>query len=508
MYIKIRLIIFFIILVYSSQIRTQEKFILDSLYEIGFADLSRLKTGMLQEEIHNLNKDYGLSAGVSVNNYDFDLNDNGFSTRMRLDMKVLGNGWKSNQMKAEENEYKLRLNELKGDREEMNHNYSIYYDYVIYLFNKEKDPQLKELLSMTQELEFELTNLYYNKLAPFEDIISARSTIIKYQSLLNTVNNYNDIFSEIILGYPLPDMPEDLAPIYELNIDKISKAFELDKLQEEKTIIEKSIVNNKHRRLDLPNLSLSGGYRIRNASLDRGKMFFSLNFTKSLAPNKEKAKDMEIELIENRNQLDLYQKEKELINLYYEYQYKLKQYNTLLYKKYYYDERARINKVKKDILKTVDGVLELEESVDSVMVHYEMIEVRQQMFIKLLQIKKLIYPLNIGDYIKPIINEDEAKFAGNRFHLIQDGHELSQQDLNILESNEIQVITTSEILKMREIVLVPAKDFTNRLELEEWVKAKINTHPERNFLFMDLEEFKNLELRTLDNPVFTLSEEE
>lgn len=486
--------------------QSQQSFLLDSLYTVGFSDLGQLKDQIFRRESENYSKDYGISAGVSISNSEFNLEDNGFSTRMRVNMDVLNNGWASNKMEAERKELQKELMALHGDVETLNHNYGIYYDFLIYLFNLEKEPIITELLDVTNELEYNYTNLYYNKLATFEEVIDARSKINRYQSLLIAIHNYNDIVSEIILSNPLPIIEDDLNHIYDIRIDDLKNALARDSIQSMKERLHKAVVLNKYKKNNLPRLQLSTGYRIRDIGLTSGRLFFSLSFTKDLSPNTQKVQDMELQLIEYRNEIETYQKSKELANLYFEYQYKMKQYKTQQYKKYHYDERSRVNRVKNEILDIASGVESLNVTADSLMVELEIVEIRQQMFVKLLQLKQLIYPLNIGDFLKKIpIDDDAPRYAGNRFYLVKDGYEVTASDLHILENNEVQVITTDDILKMRQIVLVPVQDFDNRAELEEWISIKIGKNPQHNFLFTNLEAFKALEIRTLDNPHLTFN---
>jgi hypothetical protein len=473
---------------------------------VGFSALGSLKGDILQQESDHLEKDYGLSAGVSVSNSEFNLEDNGFSTRMRVNMDVLNNGWMSNKMEAKRKALQKELMTIHGDIETLNHNFGIYADYLVYLFNKEKEPIITELLDVTNELEYNYTNLYYNKLATFEDVIDARSKINRYQSLLIAVHSYNDIVSELILSHPLPFIEDDLNHIYDIRIEDIKEAIAQDSIQSIKTQLHKAVVMNKYKKNNLPRLQFSTGYRVRDIGLTSGKMFFALSFTKDLSPNKEKVQDMELQLIEYRNEIETYQKSKELVNLYYDYQYKMKQYKTQQYKKYHFDERSRVNRVKNEILDIASGVESLNVTADSLMVELEIVESRQQMFIKLLQLKKLIHPLKLGDFLNRIpILDDAPRYAGNRFYLIKEGYELTAHDLNILENNEVQVITTDDILKMRQIVLVPVQEFDNRAALEEWISIKIDKNPQHNFLFTNLEAFKDLEIRTMDNPHLTFN---
>jgi hypothetical protein len=491
----------------ATSMKGQEAFFLDSLYQESISNIGSLKRQILQSDVDYYKGNKGLSAGFSLNNSEFNLEDNGVSSRFRVNMNLLGSGWMSNKIDAERKSMQLQLSELLGDQEDLNHNYGIYYDFIIYLFNQQKEPIIRDLLDVTNELEYQYTNLYYNKLASFEDVIDSRSKIFKYQSVLDAVQNYNDILSEMIVSAQLPVVKDDLKYIYDIEIESLKEAISQDTLLELRVALEKSVVDHQFKKDELPRLQVSTGYRARDLDINRGQMFFTLNFSKDLAPSRSNSKTLHYQLIEGRKEMEVFQKEKEIVNLYYEYQYKLKQYHTELYKKFHYDERSRVNQVKSEILDLEQGVYSLSLTSDSLMVELERVEIRQQLFLKLLKIKRLIYPFEIGPYLRKIPLEDDApRYVGNRFYLVRDGYALSANDLNILQGNEIEVITTEDILTMREIVLVPIHSFESRVELEEWISLKIEDHPQRNFLFTDLEGFKKLEIKTLDQPSLTFNQ--
>ncbi|NNF32762.1 MAG: hypothetical protein HKN68_01550 [Saprospiraceae bacterium] len=491
----------------TTSMKGQEAFFLDSLYQESLSNLGSLKRQILQSDIDYYKGNRGLSAGISLNNSEFNLEDNGMSSRFRVNMNLLGSGWMSNKIDAERKSMQLELNEMIGDQEDLRHNYGIYYDFIVYLFNHQKEPIIRDLLDVTNELEYQYTNLYYNKLASFEDVIDSRSKIFKYQSVLDGVQNYNDILSEMIVSAQLPVVEDDLKYIYDIDIESLKEAISQDTLMEMRVALEKSVVDHQFKKDELPRLQVSTGYRARDLDINRGQMFFTLNFSKDLAPSRSKSKTLHYQLIEGRKEMEVFHKEKEIVKLYYEYQYKLKQYHTELYKKFHFDERSRVNQVKSEMLDLEQGVYSLDLTADSLIVELERIEIKQHLFTKLLEIKRLIHPLELGQFLKKIPLEDDApRYVGNRFYLIRDGYALSANDLNILQGNEIEVISTEDILTMREIVLVPVNTFESRVELEEWISIKIEDHPQRNFLFTDLKGFKELEIKTLDQPTLTFNQ--
>ncbi len=493
-----------ILILVSIQLASQKAFILDSLYQNRISDVASLKKEILQSDIEYFQKNKGLSAGFSLNNSEFNLEDDGVSSRFRVNMNLLSSGWMSNKLEAERKTLELQLKEILGDQEDLKYNHGVYYDYIVYLFNQQKEPIIRDLLDVTNELEFQYTNLYYNKLADFEDVIDARSRIFRYQSLLDAVKNYNDVVSEIIISSKLPEIEEELDVVYDIDIERLKESLKMDTVVGQRVVLQKSIIDKKYKKRDLPRLQISSGYRVRDLGLNSGRMFLTLNFSKDLAPSRNRTKDLEFQLIEDRKNMEQYQKGKDIAQYYYEYQYRLKQYHTELYKKFHFDERSRINRVKSEMMDLEQGVGSLDVTADSLIVELERIEIRQQLFLKLLQIKKLIYPMDIGPYLKAIpLAEEAPKYVGNRFYLVREGYALTANDLNILEGNEIEIISTEDILTMREIVLVPISTFETRVQLEDWISSKAGDHPNRNFLFTDLESFKELEIKTLDQPSLT-----
>ncbi len=490
-----------------NNLQAQGAFFIDSLYHYDLTGLAHKNEQLYNARVDYLKHNYGLSTGVTINNSEFNLYNNGVSSRIRLDMDVLGSGWLSNKYDKERIQVERAIEELAGNSEELNHNYGLYYDYILFLFNELKQPLIEGLIVQIKDLAFFQTELYYNKIITFDELLETRSDIAKYESLLEAVKNFNKVCASVYFQDGLPRPDDILTVLYHLDIDRLTKELTTDLYSLGKYDLKKDLVENKYRKKSLPRLSISTGFRIRDAGLNSGKMFFGLSFRKDILPSQDRMRDIEIDMVDHQEGVEQQQLQKEIATHYYEYQYKLKQHQTLQYKLYHYQEVARIHRVKNNQTVYLDGVEVKKNSIDSLMVSLEMIDLRQQLMLKILKLKKLIYPRTIGDYLEEVIDKDIQRYAGNRFYLLKENYLLTAIDLDILESNEIEVINTSDVLEMREIVLVPIVDFNSRLELEKWIEQKISKYPDRNFLFTDLAAFKGLEIKTMEQPALSWMDE-
>ncbi len=486
-----------------NNLYAQGAFFIDSLYHYDLSGLSDKS-----ELLHNAKMDYhtsnyGISAGVSINNSEFNLYSNGVSSRLRVDMDVLGSGWLSNKYDGERIQVERAIDRIAGNSVELNHNYGLYYDYVLYLFNELKQPLVEKLITKIKDLAYFQTELYYNKLVTFDELLDTRSDIARYESLLGAVKNFNKICASNYFQEKLPRSEEILTDIYELDISALREDLSTDLFSIETYELKKELVENKYKKKSLPRLSISTGFRVRDAGLQSGKMFFGLSFRKEITPSHDRIKNIEIDMVDHQKGVEQQQMHKEVAAHYYEYEYKLKQHQTLQYKLYHYQEVARIHRVKNNQAVYLDAIDVKKNSIDSLMVSIESIDLRQQLMLNLLKLKKLIYPMDIGVYLNVVSEKNVGRYAGNRFYLLKENYLLTAVDLDILESNEIEVINTSDVLTMREIVLVPISDFNSRLELEKWIEDKISKFPNRNFLFTDLTGFKDLEIKTMEQPALS-----
>ena len=479
---------------------------LDSLFKMDMVGHQQANLEFLEAKADWHRKHKGLSAGFSMNNSEFNLEDNGLSTRLRVDMDILKEGLLNHRRKAKQLETEKTIQSLEGDKNLLNHQYGLYYDYIVLLFNRLKKPILTELLGEARDLAYFQAQLYYNKLITFDDLIDSRGDISNAEYLLQAIDNYDRMCAHFLVLEDLPAEVEDIEYLYNIDIHQLQLDLITPDRFSDVIDMKKDLIDGRYAMQALPRLSLTSGYRIRDQAVGNGRFFVGFRFTKDIDPGTDNLKRLEKEMVDQNQTMVLQQQEKELANLYYEYEYKSKQYQTQQFKLYHHQEIHRIQQIKSSILEVEDKVTKHKNSVDSLKVLYEMVDLRQQLFLKLLKVKKLIHPMDISPYLEARpLTEDTPRFAGNRFYLKKENYSLTAVDLDILENNEIEVIHTSDVPKTREIVLVPIGTFNSRGELEQWIEKKVSTHPDRNFLFTDLSGFKDLELKTLDQPAITWS---
>ena len=473
----------------SSLLLGQSSNFIDSLYLQSFSELNNQKADWKLAEIKRLRRDFGLSVGASITNtYLNDDPDIGLSSRLVGRANMWRGGYKENLLNADILEKELQIDQIKGDQELQNHNYGLYFDYIIYLHNLQKIQEGTAILNKANELEYELNQLYYQKIIEYDEILEMKRIQSEYLGLMQTNQSYNDVFFPLIAEYELPiELP---AIIWLLDFGGMANAIQEAPQNQELIALQHSIIDDQYEKSSLSNLSLAYGY-----DFTRKRPYYNINLTVPIGGPKKPSKNIEKQLVEEQSNIQTLQKQKELLNLQYEYEFKRKQFQHLQFKLERIAEKKRILQSKRNILSLEESLEEKRLELDSLLIQYELIETKQQSILLLLQIKKKIYPLNIEQFIldewQPIALK---KYPNERFILNDSKEQMTETDQNLLKINEINPISSEELIAMQNVVLVNPDQFENRGEMETFIQ---NLGAKSKFLITDLPSFKELELRTI-----------
>ena len=342
--------------------------------------------------------------------------------------------------------------------------------------------------NISKDLSPLLQDLYYQKIIEYQPVLNNQGLHHHFQTLHQTLESFNTAFTPIVQGKTLPeDLPES---IWLIDFARMTEAMEKDTTQHSVLVLRKEIIDDQFEKDRLPSFSVSLGY-----DLSRKRFYYGVNLGVNISRPNKKNIILEKQLLEERNLMQIMRKQKSLLNLQYEYGYKRKQYQDLHFQLLELEEQHRLYQVKRNILSLEESIEEQQLSLKSLMIRYEMLDVAQQCALLMLRLKKLIFPLNINDFIKK--NDHPValkKYPRKRYLKTRENVTLTPAEKLFLNQNEIRPVTDKELVLVKNLILINPDNFTNRSDMEQHI---LSSKPESNILISDLQAFERLELRTI-----------
>lgn len=447
----------------------------DRLFNITEPNLDLTsKDQIFEYQIKKLKKDIGvnLKAQHFINHdQSFDAEDatdgnlSGSRTRVGVEWNILREGWLGNQQKARRLNDQRKLDNLKFALD--NNDSKLYYRFnlMIYLFNEEKIKLLSAREAQLIEQQKLLYQVYFLKGILYEEIIEIKSRIEQVKVQLKNYRDYNEWF-ESTLGENHIDTDFTISelPVLHVNLDYLlhenSKEVLLDSIQE----LEQKIAFGADRGINDVALRVQAYHNMNHFSDELRDMreFNSIGVGLSvpleLLFNKKTKNNLAYAKIKNRQHFNNYEAlntSSEIINYYYEYNYKMKTYMEFLHKEMLYREKIRVETVNQKNYHDIYRSLRILRHLDIMRnIQAEMLDLKQQMYLLLLKIYGKTHYETIQNFVRPLdVNDFYQRLPADRLMMI------TSQDL---ESNNAEFIrdylTTNGI---RRIVLAPGLDGKN-----------------------------------------------
>ena len=447
----------------------------DRLFNITEPNLDLTsKDQIFQHQIKKLKKDLGINVKAQhFINHDqsFDAEDgtdsnlSGSRTRVGVEWNILREGWLGNQQKAKRLNDQRKLDNLKFALD--NNDSKLYYRFnlMIYLFNEEKIKLLAARETQLIEQQKLLYQVYFLKGILYEEIIDIKSRIEQVKVQLKNYRDYNDWF-ESTLGENNMDtnFAIDELPVLHVNLDYLlhenSKEVLLDSIQQ----LEQKIAFGADRGINDVALRVQA-YRNLNHFNDElrdtrefNSIGIGLSVPLEILFNKKTKDNLAYAKIQNRQHFNNYEAlntSSEIINYYYEYNYKMKTYMEFLHKEMLYREKIRVETVNQKNYHDIYRSLRILRHLDIMRnIQAEMLDLKQQMYLLLLKIYGKTHYETIQNFVRPLdVNDFYQRLPADRLMAV------TQQDL---EKNTPEFIrdylTTNGI---RRIVLAPGLNGQN-----------------------------------------------
>jgi len=453
-----------------------------------YSDMYLLKSDYLRKETGlSISGNYLENIGTAFG----DLEDNAFYHRrfqMGLKWNLLKGGFLSSRNQSEQAQIQAGLEKLRPNKHVEKENYIRKWHELSYHFNTLKVELLKsreKLIDTTTNIANELHFLGY---FPKEELIKLYTKQAEISSLIDVYQAYN---SEYIKVAAAPNINKEL-PL----LDVLPLVFGIDSLWNDDT--KDSLIAKEMELVELENkwlhdVSLSPFLRYNYYDLVapanyRSFMSAGLNFTLPIPFNNKAEKayleakvKAKYEEIDEGTQL----LRQDALTVFYEYRYKLKQYISFHYKGILLREMLRQEQARKEIsplrFNPVDAIQILDELTA---VELEMIDLKQNMYLKLLRLQLAL-------------NNPEAK---HMFHAIS-LEKLEEQKSNlelycwsaaIKEFSAAKILGFTELNNLKSLLLSLPKEAHSDKKYQDFIALAHNRNLTIKFMIGDNNLFKKV----------------
>ncbi|MEO1514615.1 MAG: hypothetical protein AAFV95_06370 [Bacteroidota bacterium] len=381
---------------------------LDSLFNQRKARVSKgSKVPFYQQRSQKLKKDVGLDIkGQFFYNHDplFDFTDGDieqqfYTARLRagVEWQMLREGFFGHRNKVKQLEHQQKIAELEEYIDSNKDDLYYRYNLFIYFFNRAKIALLRERRQqLSEELEL-LHKVYYLKGILYEVVINARSRLEQIDVKITNYASYNRLIDSTLFAGDMGihyDVRE--LPILEIDLDRLVQDRQRNELEDSLKLMYRRIEELKQNPVHDFSVKLgfyhNTGFERDDGISDRTYSSWALSFsmpTNALFQRKsrEAAVIAQTDYLDQFNEYEQLNNKTEIINHYYEYQYKLQQYVEFMHKEMLYREKIRVEAVTQRDYVDIFRSLQTLKYLDLLrQVQLEMLDLKQQMYLLLLRI--------------------------------------------------------------------------------------------------------------------------
>lgn len=416
-----------------------------------------------------LKKDLGLAANVNyLENFDpgFNAEDNlAYNRRFQagVDWNILSDGIVSNRYKRQILENEKIINSLKPKTKADGNDFILVSHKIIYGFNIHKIKLLQSRQQIINDKISIANELYLLKQLPRTELLNIMQQQVDVGSMNQIYKSYNE---QLSLQIDENSLPKKVLPLFDVDI---SKAFSFNENREMNDSVLKLQIENlelAHKPLNDIRLNTQLRYNFYDlvGATNVGRSFVSAGIGVSVPiPLGIKAnRDVvtaQTRLMEYKQKESVSTGERDLLNSFYEFRYKLKQYNNFYEKRKKYEELIRVERVKEKFGDFEFNPLAALNLIDELLsVDIEMLDLQQDMYLQLLDINAKIPGSEVASFIKPY-KMDTVKIA----------HEKHKKSLYVWSDAQIKYSTDyiDEYIRLNNIstaIVSIRKDLSNKKE--------------------------------------------
>jgi hypothetical protein len=357
-----------------------------------------------------LEKDWGLSW-----NSNFLLNtapgmdevDNIFyRSRVLSEIKwdVIKSGYLQNKTLAQIKQNEAIIAQLETFNKTKKNNLFYTWHSIIYQFNLYKIQLVNLRLELSKSRVETAYQLYENGMITQEEMLKNIESYAEIKSLLKIYQDYNNQLTSTF------SKRNDIAA---LPLIDINYTYTLTKLQHSKNdSVNALLLKNielEQKNINTINLGFFSRYNyydIPTASNDRSFLTIGFNLGVPIVFDKKEQANyyqLKAQQLQNDVPAEQEQMQKDVLTYFYEFRYKLKQFNTFYYKSLLLKELLRKEQARHEIDPLAFNPLKALRTLDELMsVDIELIDLKQQMYLYLLRIYMAVPESKMEEMIQPL----------------------------------------------------------------------------------------------------------
>ncbi len=528
-----------------------------------------LKNEWYDAEISRIKKNLGIdfTAGFQFNEYGVFFDDDEDISRLRvgLDLEVLDEGylkWRKEQARLK---VEQQIHNMKASLKSKERNYAYLYNCLIYSFNISKAKVLKKRIGFLESYLDLLYQLYFAHEMAFEKIIDQKSRLEETRILLDACTKFNEALEQELGEENVSVLNADKLPIVQIDVNELLNQDELNVFRDSLGSLENEAIELKYAKRNDAKLKLFSRYNYgdRFANTQTRTFFsFGANFRIPVIFDggvRKELEQYEKAMVQDQFSEDWYNRVKEIMILYEEYQHKLKQYSNFVHNIFHVEEKLRQERVLLDSRRDVHSPMKALKQIDNIRaVQFELIHLKQQLYLLMLKIHLRSFQENFSECLIPLNMENgRKKYIANRILKFEPSPKLEASVeflVNYLIKNEIYgvllqpnaqskewatafghagitVYQTNNFLNTStppsktqtvssfqlnpqtgkywirnantsdqtplQLRRIPTDIFKNRNELERWIELENQANPNEIYLFDNIEMLMRLDQKNL-----------
>lgn len=410
---------------------------LRQLLQHRFVEQSDTRRELLLQQQRSLSKDLGLrlTAGVAANEMVQEGTQVVMGTRVRagLEWDLLDGNIGDRAREREQLRNAYRIHTIEAAYQDRELQYPYLYNQVIYAFNVEKIEALNTYLDYLRELLALKQELHHNHDIAYTEVIELQQKIAATELLVETYANFNTAYADAV-GREHIFLDATQLPIVRIDLQRMIKDSTYAQQVAEVNDLKKS-------QLDLsqphgPQVRVTAyanlNHRTGNANAAANGVFVSggvratmpLSFDK---PERDATAFLEKQLLDEEiAHLEL-NRRRELMNLYQEYNYKLKQYLTFLHTSAKLAEDIRVeNILTRDQRLAHSPMRGLQLHAERMAVDLELIDIKQLLYLNLLKQYRTSQHPTFTECLTPMTEELRTEHTPGYRYLLFDAQEAEQ----------------------------------------------------------------------------------
>ncbi|RLD39411.1 MAG: hypothetical protein DRI74_00840 [Bacteroidetes bacterium] len=307
-----------------------------------------------------------------------------------VEWNVIKGGFLASRAKANALEKEYYLKDIDAQKREDAENYRYIFNYINYIFNKQKIDVLHERSGLIeQQLKF-TTELYHLRYVGWENVLKVRAKLEDLNQQITQLENFNKHIPNSIPDTLLTSQySAKNLPLVDIDLDKLMKIYHNNETTDTIAALKLAMFSDGMKWWQDISLRPYLRYNLYIDPLNASRRFGSGGVSLSVPlrfKNKENLISAQKRIYQAESMSVSQAGDNELVNYYAEFAFKLKQIKDFYYKKLFADELIRKELVKKDYQDIgFNPIFTLSLIDDKKNIEAEIIDIKKRLYIQLVQ---------------------------------------------------------------------------------------------------------------------------